>query len=115
MYYPKDVLRIMGKQYLQARLYLAKVKKHYNKKPHQFISIEEFCEYSGLKIDHLLRCIVGLGNIERTRSVALTNYITCTITSLKNGLPFLVFCRIILKLVVDLGGLLSATDAKSRP
>ncbi|HEY0092583.1 MAG TPA: hypothetical protein VGB43_08865 [Flavobacterium sp.] len=57
--YPKDVQRIMGKQYLQARLYLAKIKKHYNKEPHQFISIEEFCEFSGLQIDHVLRCIIG--------------------------------------------------------
>ncbi len=57
--YPKDVQRIMGKEYAQARLYLLKIKKHLNKEPHQLISIEEFCEYSGLKIEHVVRCIVG--------------------------------------------------------
>jgi hypothetical protein len=57
--YPKDVQRIMGKEYAQARLYLLKIKKHLNKEPHQLISIEEFCEYTGLKIEHVLRCIVG--------------------------------------------------------
>ncbi len=57
--YPKDIQRILGKEYAQARLYLLKVKKHYNKEPHQFVSIEEFSEYSGLKEEHIVRCIVG--------------------------------------------------------
>ncbi|RZJ34753.1 MAG: hypothetical protein EOO51_08475 [Flavobacterium sp.] len=57
--YPKDVQRITGKQYLQARLYLLKIKKHLQKEPHQMISIEEFCEYTGLQMQHVLRCIVG--------------------------------------------------------
>lgn len=48
----------MGKEYLHARLYLRKVKKHFNKAPHQEVSIEEFCEFSGLKIEHILRCIL---------------------------------------------------------
>jgi hypothetical protein len=49
----------MGKEYAQARLYLLKIKKHLNKEPHQLISVEEFCEYTGLKIEHVARCIVG--------------------------------------------------------
>ncbi len=49
----------MGKEYQQARLYLIKIKKHYNKESHQMVSIEEFCEYTGLQIEHVLRCIVG--------------------------------------------------------
>ena len=57
--YPKDVQRIMGKEYAQARLYLLKIKKHFNKETHQFISIQEFSEYTGLKIEHILRCIAG--------------------------------------------------------
>lgn len=57
--YPKDIQRILGKEYAQARLYLLKVKKHYNKDPHQLVSIEEFSEYSGLKEEHIVRCIVG--------------------------------------------------------
>lgn len=57
--YPKDIQRIMGKEYAQARLYLLKVKKYYNKAPHQLISIEEFSVYSGLKEEHIARCIIG--------------------------------------------------------
>jgi hypothetical protein len=49
----------MGKAYPQARLYLLKIKKHLNKEAHQLISIEEFCEYTGLKIEHVLHCIIG--------------------------------------------------------
>ncbi|PZX92503.1 hypothetical protein DOS84_15415 [Flavobacterium aquariorum] len=46
--YPKDVQRITGKTNRQARLYLNKIKDNLNKEPHQLISIEEFCSYSGL-------------------------------------------------------------------
>nr|WP_269235039.1 hypothetical protein [Flavobacterium flavigenum] len=56
--YPKDVQCILGKEYPQARLYLQKIKKHFNKEAHQLISIEEFCEYSGLRIEHVVRCIL---------------------------------------------------------
>jgi hypothetical protein len=49
----------MGKEYPQARLYLLKIKKHLNKEALQLISIEEFCEYTGLKIEHVVRCIIG--------------------------------------------------------
>ena len=57
--YPKDVQRIMGKEYAQARLYLLKIKKHLNKQSYQLISIEEFSDYTGLKIEHIVRCITG--------------------------------------------------------
>ena len=57
--YPKDVQRIMGKEYGQARLYLIKIKKHLNKDTHQFISVQEFCDFTGLKLEHVARCIVG--------------------------------------------------------
>lgn len=57
--YPKDVQRVMGKKYPQARLYLLKIKQHYKKESHQLISVEEFCDYTGLQIEHVARCIVG--------------------------------------------------------
>ncbi|MBC7748863.1 hypothetical protein QLS91_14060 [Flavobacterium sp. LB2P84] len=57
--YPKDVQRITGKTYRQARLYLHKIKTNLNKEPHQLLSIEEFCDYSGLQMEHVLRCIIG--------------------------------------------------------
>ena len=57
--YPKDVQRITGKTYRQARLYLNKIKTKLNKEPHQLLSIEEFCDYTGLKIEHVTPCIIG--------------------------------------------------------
>ena len=56
--YPKDVQRIMGKEYTQARRYLIKIKKHLNKEDHQYISVEEFSKYSGLPIEEVLRCML---------------------------------------------------------
>lgn len=55
--YPKDIQNITGKSYKQSRLYLCKIKKHLGRTPEQFVSIEEFCEYSGLKLEHVLHCI----------------------------------------------------------
>jgi hypothetical protein len=55
---PKDVQRIMGKQYTQARLFLIKIKKHLNKEDHQYISAEEFSKYTGLPLEEILRCML---------------------------------------------------------
>lgn len=57
--YPKDIQRITGKSYRYSRLLLLEIKKHLNKEEHQFISIVEFCEYSGLKAEHVQPLIVG--------------------------------------------------------
>jgi hypothetical protein len=57
--YPKDVQRVMGKTYTQARLYLKKIREHLNKEDHQLISIQEFCNYSGLPIEEVTRSIGG--------------------------------------------------------
>lgn len=56
--YPKDVQRIMGKEYTQARRYLIKIKKHLKKEDHQYISVEEFAKYSGLPVEEVLRCML---------------------------------------------------------
>jgi hypothetical protein len=57
--YPKDVQRITGKSYSSARLLLIEIIKHLNKQEHQFITIEEFCDYTGLKLIQVLPLIVG--------------------------------------------------------
>lgn len=57
--YPKDVQRITGKSYRTARLLLLDIKKRLNKQEHQFITIEEFCTYTGLKIELVLPLIIG--------------------------------------------------------
>jgi len=48
----------MGKEYVQARRYLIKIKKHLKKENHQYISVEEFAKYSGLPIEEVLRCML---------------------------------------------------------
>ena len=57
--YPKDVQRITGKSYRYSRLLLIDLRKHLNKQEHQFITIEEFCQYTGLKLEQVLPLIIG--------------------------------------------------------
>lgn len=57
--YPKDVQRVTGKSYRYARLLLIDIKKQLKKQDHQFISIEEFCLYTGLKLELVQPLIVG--------------------------------------------------------
>ena len=47
--YPKDVQRITGRCYKYSRLLLKDIKKHLNKQEYQYVTIEEFCHYTGLK------------------------------------------------------------------
>ena len=47
--YPKDVQRITGKSERYGRSLLKRIKGHFKKDDHQFVSIEEFCVYTGLK------------------------------------------------------------------
>ncbi|RRJ88058.1 hypothetical protein EG849_14950 [Flavobacterium macacae] len=55
--YPKDIQNITGKSYKQSRLYLNRIKAHLGRQPAQWVSIEEFCEYSGLKPEHVSQFI----------------------------------------------------------
>ena len=51
--YPKDVMLITGKSERYARSLLKKIKSHLNKKEHQHISINELCDYLGLRIEEV--------------------------------------------------------------
>lgn len=57
--YPKDVQRITGKSERYGRMLLLKIRVSFNKEEHQFISIEEFCTYTGLKIDQVQPLLLG--------------------------------------------------------
>jgi hypothetical protein len=46
--YPKDVQRITGKSNRYGRQLLNKIKMQLSKEPHQFVSVEEFCQFTGL-------------------------------------------------------------------
>ena len=45
----KDIQIITGRSERYGRSIITKMKKHYNKEEYQFISIDESCEFMGLK------------------------------------------------------------------
>lgn len=47
--YPKDIQRITGRSERYGRKLLNDIKTHFGKKSYQFITVEEFAEYSGIK------------------------------------------------------------------
>ena len=57
--YPKDVQRITGKSERYGRMLLLRIRINLNKEDHQFISIEEFCHYTGLKVDQVQPLLIG--------------------------------------------------------
>lgn len=57
--YPKDVQRITGKSYRQSIRLLQKIRKELNKLQNEFVSIEEFCQYTSLKIEQVEPLIIG--------------------------------------------------------
>lgn len=46
--YPKDVSIVLGKSIQQARRILSLIKDTYGKDAHQYVSVKEFAEYTGL-------------------------------------------------------------------
>ena len=49
--YPKDVQLITGRSERYGRKLIQTIKDVLDKKPHQFITIKEFSEYSGIELD----------------------------------------------------------------
>ncbi|BDD13018.1 hypothetical protein FUAX_54500 (plasmid) [Fulvitalea axinellae] len=54
---PKDIQRITGKSESGARKELGKIKKQLGKQPHQYLTIREFCHYTGLDENQVLLII----------------------------------------------------------
>jgi hypothetical protein len=52
--YPKDVQRITGKSERYGRMLLQKIKQYFEKEEHQFVTVEEFCKYTGFKKDDVV-------------------------------------------------------------
>ena len=48
--YPKDIQRITGRSERYGRKLLQEIRTFFDKEPHQFITLEEFSEYSGIDI-----------------------------------------------------------------
>jgi len=57
--YPKDIERITGKSYRQSTRLLHAVRKSLNKLENELVTIEEFCQYAGLKIEQVEPLIFG--------------------------------------------------------
>ena len=49
--YPKDIQCITGRSERYGRKLLNEIKLHFGKEQHQFITTEEFAEYSGIKLE----------------------------------------------------------------
>lgn len=49
--YPKDIQRITGRSERYGRKLLNDMKSFLDKEPHQFITVDEFSEYSGIQLD----------------------------------------------------------------
>jgi len=47
--YPKDVQAITGRSLRFSRKLIKSIKEKYSKEKHQFVTVEEFCQYSGFK------------------------------------------------------------------
>lgn len=56
--YPKDIVRITGKSERYARKLIDKMKIQLYKNENQFISVEEFCQFTGLKIEQVQPLII---------------------------------------------------------
>ncbi|MCB0496163.1 MAG: hypothetical protein KDC79_08500 [Cyclobacteriaceae bacterium] len=56
--YPKDIQLITGKSERYGRTIIQKIKDHYNKEPHQLVSVKEFCNYMGLEEEEIMSRII---------------------------------------------------------
>ena len=56
--YPKDIQRITGKSYRQSIRIMQKIRKDLRKQENEFVSIEEFCNYTSLKYEQVIILII---------------------------------------------------------
>ncbi|MBN8836323.1 MAG: hypothetical protein J0I09_03635 [Sphingobacteriia bacterium] len=52
--YAKDVINITGRKERSAWKLLAQIRKKYNKQKGQFITVDEFCEFTGIKEERVM-------------------------------------------------------------
>jgi hypothetical protein len=55
--YPKDIQRITGRSERYGRKLLQDIRNYFGKEPHQFVTIREFSDYSGIEIEEVLQYI----------------------------------------------------------
>lgn len=57
--YPKDVQRITGKSEKYGRKLIRKIKEDLMKEQHQYVSITEFCRFTGLDREDVIQYLKG--------------------------------------------------------
>lgn len=57
--YPKDIQLITGKSYRQSARLAQKIKKELNKTEKDFLTVEEFCNYTGIPLEQIDHLILG--------------------------------------------------------
>lgn len=57
--YPKDVQIITGKSYRQSVRLFHKIKDEFNKTQKEFLTIDEFCEYTGIQYEQISHLIIN--------------------------------------------------------
>jgi hypothetical protein len=56
--YPKDVQVVTGRSERYGRNLIRQIKKKFSKESHQLVTIEEFCNYTGLSINSVRQVLV---------------------------------------------------------
>jgi hypothetical protein len=56
--YAKDVMNITGRKERAARKLLASIRKKYKKRKGEFISVFEFCEFTGLEVEKVSKFLL---------------------------------------------------------
>jgi hypothetical protein len=57
--YPKDIQRITGKSYRQSTRLLQKIRTELKKLENEFVSVEEFCQYTSFRYDQVEPFLIG--------------------------------------------------------
>jgi hypothetical protein len=51
--YAKDIMNITGRQERTARRLISRIRKHFHKEKRDFITIDEFCSFTGVKKEYV--------------------------------------------------------------
>ena len=55
--YPKDIQRIMGFSYRSALRLNKRIRIYFEKPEHQFLTMEEFCAFTGLRVEQAVKAM----------------------------------------------------------
>ncbi len=57
--YPKDVQVVTGRSERYGRSLIREIKKKFSKENHQLVSIDEFCQYTGLSANSVRQLLLN--------------------------------------------------------